>query len=432
MTLSKTLSNKSFAIYGLGITGSSVVKFFKESKIKNYCIWDDDKKKRKKHDIKLNIKDFFKFLNNADYIVISPGIDIEKNKYKKKLLKNKHKFITDLDIFYMKNIIPESIVVTGTNGKSTTCKIIEHVLKKNKKKVQLGGNIGKPILSLRPEKNSIFVIESSSFQLEYSKFIKPTYAMILNIVKDHLDWHKSMTKYIKAKCKIFSLQDKNNYAFLKSESLISKYRRSNNLAKLKIVRRASYNKIKNNIKNPYLNSKANNENMEFIYELSKVLKIKKKSFIKSLSTFKGLPHRHEIFYKKKGIQFINDSKATSFEAAKFALNNNNNIFWIVGGQPKKDDNINLTKLKKKIITAFIVGKNIDFFKKKLKNIIKYKISKTLKNSLIAIFHDVKNSQKKEATILLSPASASFDQYKNFNERGNEFKRLAKFYANKYL
>ena len=179
MKLSKTLSNKSFAIYGLGITGSSVVKFFKESKIKNYCIWDDDKKKRKKHDIKLNIKDFLKFLNNADYIVISPGIDIEKNKYKKKLLKNKHKFITDLDIFYMKNIVPESIVVTGTNGKSTTCKLLFHFLKKNKFKCSLGGNIGNPIFNLNKVNNSFVIIEASSFQLSHSKFIKPDYAFFL-------------------------------------------------------------------------------------------------------------------------------------------------------------------------------------------------------------------------------------------------------------
>ena len=299
MILSKFLSNKSFAIYGLGVTGSSVIKYFKNSKIKNYLAWDDDKKKRKVFKIKFKINKFLKSLSDVDYIVISPGINLEKSKYKRYLLKNKHKLITDLDIFYMADIAAKSIVVTGTNGKSTTCKIIEHMLKKNKKKVQLGGNIGRPILSLKLKKDIIYVIETSSFQLEYSKFIKPTYAIILNIVKDHLDWHKTMKKYIDAKYKIFSLQDKKNYAFLKNKKLISKFYSKKSLAKLKIVKSKSYSQIKNNIKNIYLSSKANKENMEFVYELSKVLKITKKNLIKSLFTFKGLPHRHEIFLKKK-------------------------------------------------------------------------------------------------------------------------------------
>jgi UDP-N-acetylmuramoylalanine--D-glutamate ligase len=430
--LSKFLSNKSFAIYGLGVTGSSVIKYFKNSKIKNYLAWDDDKKKRKVFKIKFKINKFLKSLSDVDYIVISPGINLEKSKYKRYLLKNKHKLITDLDIFYMADIAAKSIVVTGTNGKSTTCKIIEHMLKENKKKVQLGGNIGRPILSLKLQKNIIYVIETSSFQLEYSKFIKPTYAIILNIVKDHLDWHKTMKKYIDAKYKIFSLQDKKNYAFLKNKKLISKFYSKKSLAKLKIVKSKSYSQIKNNIKNIYLSSKANKENMEFVYELSKVLKITKKNLIKSLFTFKGLPHRHEIFLKKKNLQFINDSKATSFEATKFALNNNKNIYWIVGGLPKLNDNINLYNLKKKIIKVFIIGKHVNFFKNKLKNKIKFEVSKTLENSLISIFNEIKKFPNNNATVLLSPASASFDQYRNFNERGNNFKKLVNFYANKYL
>ena len=107
--------------------------------------------------------------------------------------------------------------------------------------------------------------------------------------------------------------------------------------------------------------------MNFVYSLSKLLKINKSSFIKSMSSFLGLPHRYEIFFKKKGITFINDSKATSLQASKFALSSSKNIYWILGGLPKKNDKINLKHLKNNIIKSYIIGKNINFFKKQLKN-----------------------------------------------------------------
>ena len=147
MILSKTLSNKSFAVYGLGVTGLSVLNCLKKSKVKNFYLWDDDKTKRNSIKIKLNIKDFLKSLKFVDYIIISPGINIKKSKHKKILEINESKIITDLDLFFMSNKYSKSIVVTGTNGKSTTCKIIKHLLKKNNFKTKLGGNIGNPILS---------------------------------------------------------------------------------------------------------------------------------------------------------------------------------------------------------------------------------------------------------------------------------------------
>ena len=125
----------------------------------------------------------------VDYIVISPGINLYRSKFKKLLLKNKKKIITDLDLFFLKNNVKKSIMITGTNGKSTTCSLIHHILKKNKIKNKLAGNIGKPILSVKFTENEIYIIEASSFQLEYSKFIRPYCAAILNITQDHLDWH---------------------------------------------------------------------------------------------------------------------------------------------------------------------------------------------------------------------------------------------------
>ena len=427
------LKHKNFAIYGLGVTGRSVINYFNKHGFKNYVGWDDDNQAFKKFlgsKYKGMRSDFLELINFVDYIVVSPGVNINKAKLKKILLKNKHKIITDLDLFYLLNPDLKSIVVTGTNGKSTTCKIIEHTLRKNYFNVSLGGNIGSPILSINLKKNPLTVIEASSFQLAYSKFIKPDYALILNITKDHLDWHGSMSNYTQSKLKIFSHQKKNNFAFVGSKDLLKKFRKNNYSSKVKLITSREYKKIKNKIKNNYLNSEVNEENMSFVYALSKVLKIKEKSFIKSLKSFKGLAHRHEIFYKKNNKTFVNDSKATSFEASRFALKNNKNIFWIVGGLPKIGDRFQLEKVKKNIIKAYIIGKHTKHFKKFLEGKVDFQLSNTLNSAVISMFKDVRHIKEKKITILLSPASASYDQFKNFEERGNKFKKLIKAYARK--
>ena len=139
------------------------------------------------------------------------------------------------------------------------------------------------------------------------------------------------------------------------------------------------------------------------------------------------------FLKKRNINFINDSKATSFEASKSALESLNNIYWILGGQPKIQEYPNLKKIKKNIRRVYLIGNHINFFKKKLKEKIDYKVSKTLKNSIKDILGDIKKDQSNEINnILFSPASASFDQYKNFEERGKHFKNLSRIYAKKFL
>jgi UDP-N-acetylmuramoylalanine--D-glutamate ligase len=347
------------------------------------------------------------------------------------LIKFKAKIITDIDLFYLVNKSFKSIVVTGTNGKSTTCKLIAHLLKKNKYKVSLGGNIGTPILNLRIRKNIYFVIEVSSFQLSHSKFVNPDYAFLLNITNDHLDWHKNMDDYVNSKFKIFNLQNKNQFAILNNK-LKKKFKKKDFLSKLIIPKLKNYKKIKNKIKNLYLKSNTNYENMSYVYTFSKLLKISDKDFINTMKSFVGLKHRYEIFYKRKNNIFINDSKATSFEASKYALSSSKNIYWILGGLPKKNDKIILNKVKQNIIKAYLVGKNISFFKKQIKNKINFSVTKSLENSLIEITKDIKLSDKKNNTILLSPAAASFDQFLNFEKRGDEFKKISKFYARKYI
>jgi len=429
MNITKSIKKNSFAIYGLGLSGNSAFKFLKKNNVKSIYTWDDKKNKNEKK--KLNI--FKKALDEVDYIVISPGINIKKTKFKLKLSINKKKLITDLDLFYMQKIPVKSIVITGTNGKSTVCKLIQHIFKTNKLDAQLGGNIGKPILDLKIKKKSIVVIEASSFQLAYTKFIKPTFAAILNITNDHLDWHNTISNYKNSKFKIFSKQDIKDIALLSDNKLINLFQKKYYLSKLKIVKKNLLNNvIKKKINNAYLINKPNLDNLLFAYKISKIFNIKKKNFLKAVNNFKGLPHRQEIFLKKRNVTFINDSKATSFEATKHALKNNKNIFWIVGGLPKIGDKFNLTGISSNIIKSFIIGKKINYFKKQIKEKVKYKISFTLKNAIKDIFKEKLLIGKNKVTVLLSPASASYDQFNNFVDRGNQFKKVSKDYVKFFL
>ena len=419
------LKELSFLVYGLGLTGLSVVKFFKKNNIKNFKVWDDGQKKLLKNYRTTNL---INTLEQVDYVVLAPGISFIKNK---NLIKYKNKIITDIDLFYLINRNIKSIVITGTNGKSTTCKIIEHLLKKNKLNCFLGGNIGTPILDFNKSKKNYIIIEASSFQLFHSKFIRPDFAFFLNFRNDHLDWHGSKSNYFKSKLKIFHLQSKKQFAFI-NKKFKKNFLKNKFLSRLITSKQREYKKIKIKIDNDYLTSKINDENMSYVYTFAKLLKISDKSFISSMKSFKGLPHRFEILYKKNNITFINDSKATSFAATEIALSSIKNIYWILGGLPKKNDKINLTTYKKNIIKCYLIGKNISFFEKKVKGKINYSITRNLKNSIVKISKDIKLKKLSNKYLLFSPAAASFDQFINFEKRGEEFKRLCKTYARKFI
>ena len=205
--------NKKILIYGLGKSGISSLNFLKNN---NICSIFDDNKKNIPSNFRKKIINVGNILNkNFDFIVLSPGIDINKCKISNYLRKNRSKIITELDIFQISYPKVKKITITGTNGKSTTSKLLYDVLKANKKDVRLTGNIGYPILiEKKITKNTIFVIEASSYQLDYSKFFKSKYSVILNINPDHLERHITFKNYADAKFKIIKSQHKRDYTLL--------------------------------------------------------------------------------------------------------------------------------------------------------------------------------------------------------------------------
>ena len=421
---------KKILIYGLGKSGVSSYKFLK-NKADLYLFDDNEKKNIKlKSNLRLNtLKEISKI--NFDKIIISPGIDISKCKLSKTLKKNSSKIYTDLDIFYSfyKN---KSITVTGTNGKSTTAQILYEVLEDQKYDVRLIGNIGNPALSEKKiTKHTIFVIEASSYQLEYSQIFSSKYAAILNIAPDHIERHKNLKNYITAKFKLLVSQPNNATAFInKNDPLITKKIDNNNL-KQKIIKIDSKksNKIYNQIKNEYFLSSGNKENLSFVLKILKIFKLNNKILLKTLNKFKGLKYRQQIIFKNKNLTIINDSKSTSFASSENLLKNLNYVYWILGGIPKKSDQFKLSKKHCKNFKAYIFSKHHKEFKKNLKNKIIVKNLKDLKDILNEIFLDIKKKKLKKKIILFSPAGASFDNFKNFEDRGLYFNKLIKKFIN---
>ena len=421
---------KKILIYGLGKSGISSYKFL-NNKAKVY--WFDDTFKKKfgyQPNQKLrNIQEISKI--KFDKVIISPGIDILNCKLSKFLKKNNSKIYTDLDIFYSfyKN---KSITITGTNGKSTTSKILHEVLLDQNYDCRLIGNIGNPVLSEKKiTKNTIFVIEASSYQLDYSKLFTSKYSAILNISPDHIERHKNLKNYVSAKFKLLDYQSKKSISFVKKGDLLINKKLKSKKYNPKIIKvdLKKANKVIKHLKNKYFMSAGNLENLSFVLKISETLNLNSKKLIKTLNRFKGLKYRQQIIYENKNLTIINDSKSTSFASSENMLKNLKNVYWILGGIPKKGDQLNLSKKNCKNFKTFIFGNYYKEFKKNIKNKITVKHLKYLKDILKEIFLDLKNKKIKKNIIFFSPAGASFDNFKNFEDRGKYFNQLIKKFIN---
>ncbi|MDC0562952.1 Mur ligase family protein, partial [Candidatus Pelagibacter ubique] len=220
LNLEKNFLKKRILIYGLGKSGLSTYSYLKKNNI--ISLYDD------RIITKKNIKDTYTTYKEIikkkfDCIIISPGIDINNCKLSRFLKKNHKKIYTDLDIFYSRYAFNQKITITGTNGKSTTAKLLYDILKDQKKDVRLVGNIGNPVLlEKKIKKDTLFVIEASSYQLEYSKLFKTNISLILNISPDHLERHKTINKYVSAKFKLIKNQSKNDIAILNTKNFYIK------------------------------------------------------------------------------------------------------------------------------------------------------------------------------------------------------------------
>ena len=423
--LNDNLKNKKILIYGYGKSGEASFKYLKKNN--KISIYDDHKKITKFNISFKNIK-----LSEFDYIILSPGIDINKCKLKNYLRKNRKKIVTDLDIFYLNNPKNLKITITGTNGKSTTAKLLFKILKDQNKDVKLIGNIGIPVLSRNKIKSStIFVIEASSYQIDYSQYFKSKYSVILNLNPDHLERHGTFKNYVNAKFKIIKSQTKNDYTFIDSENkilneLVKKRKIKSKVIKIDYLEYKKYFRLIDNI---YFKNSSNRKNLSFIFNIAKVLKINFKTVINTANKFKGLDFRQQIIYQSRKLLIINDSKSTSFSSSVPLLESYKNIYWILGGLAKKGDKFKLNKKYFSNIKAFVYGKDRNLLINSLPSKIFCQSSLTLKKILKNLKNNIKNDDSKKV-ILFSPSAASFDQFKNFEERGKFFNKNIKYVIKK--
>ena len=397
MFFPKELINKKILIFGYGKTGKSVQKYFIKNKI-NYKIWDDNRK------IRTNKIDKKFYLNKYDYIIVSPGVDIYNHKNKTFFKQHRKKIITDLDIFFLsKRNFKYTIGITGTNGKSSFCNLLNNLIRKHNFKSRVLGNFGNPVLDERISNSEYCILELSSYQLDYSKYLQLDKACILNISADHLERHGSMEKYKKAKLKIFKFLKNKGTGYYHKASFPNLEKDINIKGFDNINKKLCQNILGPNISISKIDFEANK-----------------------------LPHRYEKFRQIKNFKFINDSKSTNFNSTRYALKMSANSILILGGLLKKRDNFSLKDLRNKIFKIYLFGNNINQLKQSLKKQkINFKyflnLNDLLKHLLINDFKKLID-KRKNFTVLFSPGAASFDQYKNFEERGKIFKN----YVNKFF
>ena len=433
-------------IYGLNKSGQSIIKFLNRIK-EPYCCWDEDIKIRRKlirENSSINLVEpdslNFKLIKES---FVTPGVSLSDKKIEK-LRYNNISLYRDLELYsrIVKN--KKIIAITGTNGKSTTAKLISDLLNRNQVSNFLGGNIGIPLLDFihNSKKIKYHVIELSSFQLESVDSFNPYISILLNIARDHLDRYDNYSEYVFQKEKIISFNKKGfNIVCIddpKTKELYKKYKKKIIPISKKYVSGGIYiknkfivddyfkenKKISINSLSSSLFGSFNTENILSAYVVSKILKIDINSFLSLLKKFKGLPHRLEMVYKNDNFQVINNSKATNVHASLQSIYNYQNIYLILGGRAKEKDFKKILFFKNNINKIYLIGEAAELIFKQLSNEIKCEIYTTIEIATKKIFLDIKKNQEFK-TILFSPACTSFDQFKNFETRGKFFKKTIK-------
>ena len=413
MMIPKNMENKSIGILGLGISGKSVFKCLEAVGSRVYA-YDDNNSS----DLLVTNPNKWPWYE-LDQIIVSPGIPLT-HPLIKKAKKLKIQINNEIDIFARSLPKAKVIGVTGTNGKSTTTSLLGHIISFNGFKVQVGGNIGKAASSLTdPGKDGFIVLELSSFQLETCNNLILDGAIILNITPDHLEWHGNLNNYYNSKIKIASFLKKDAPLIISSNDNLCKKATNDLRDNHNVIIINEHNKINHSSIKSFIHFK---ENLIASSKILSFLGISENKSLIAVNTFKGLPHRMEFFLKKEKITFINDSKATNAEATLKALEYYKNIFWIVGGVSKSGGIEPSLNYLGNVRKCFIIGKSKNEFFNILKNKLECSISNTIEKALEEIFNETINLSE-EITVLLSPAAASFDQFENFEKRGQIFKKL---------
>ncbi|OVE76738.1 UDP-N-acetylmuramoyl-L-alanine--D-glutamate ligase [bacterium F11] len=421
------LKGKRVLVVGLGISGISAARFLCQ-KGSLVSIFDQKSKKILKPQLdKLPSNVSFLSKTNAfeansfDLLVVSPGVPWDHPL----LVKARKKGIPvwpELELGWRFVRPRKTVAITGTNGKTTTTRLIEAILKNGQKKVVVGGNIGHPLTSLisRIKSDTILVLEISSYQLEAHHTFHPNIAVWLNLTPDHLGRHRTMRRYANAKNRLFQFMKGNDVVVLNRKDKWCREAARTIRCRKKWFPTSQLKKTTSTLLIP---GEHNVENAMASSVVAESLGVLKKDILKTLSTFSGVEHRLQKVAVKKGVTYINDSKSTNIDSTKVALKAfGKNVYLILGGEHKGTPYTSLIPyMKRKVRNVLTIGESSHLIKQDLKDTVRVVPCQSLKRAVWYASRQAKNGD----IVLLSPACASFDQYKNFEERGHDFIRNVK-------
>jgi UDP-N-acetylmuramoylalanine--D-glutamate ligase len=415
----RAFAGKHYAVYGLARSGLATVKALIASGAK-VTAWDGKSEAREtavdevmslSHDLEsaeLSIADLDTAdLAQLDSLVVTPGLPLNRHPIAQRARDAGVEIIGDIELFARARpeLPPHKVVgITGTNGKSTTTALIHHILQTAGVPTTMGGNIGLPILAQDPlPEGGVYVLELSSYQVDLTQSLDCDVAVLLNITPDHLDRYESFEAYAASKVRLFKMQTAGHF-WIEGESpeLISEWRTAAEQAQW-----------------PSLQGPHNLQNSEAAWDACDFLGISDETIRQALKSYPGLPHRMERIRERDGVVFVNDSKATNPTATAPALAAFEKIRWICGGQAKTDNLDECAPHFGHVRKAYTIGEAGELFASLLSPHMAVAQCETLERAV----GEAAAEAERGDTILLSPACASFDQFRDFEDRGDQYRAL---------
>ncbi len=461
MTPVTSFVGKTVAVFGLGNSGAATAFALRDGGCEVICFDDDERSVgiasgyglRTANLRAANWKDF-------DALVLAPGVPLTHPKPHWTVERARAAgipIIGDIELFCIERakIAPDApfIAITGTNGKSTTTALIAHLLTVAGKSVEMGGNIGAPVLSLMPPSaDRVHVVECSSFQIDLAPSLNPSIGIHLNLTADHIDRHGTIENYAAIKERLIAAS---GHAIIGVDDDISRGIAARRSASGKPMQRISAEapvdsgifagvtandgaldvrlvrvaggmpRVVANLSGiGSLRGMHNAQNAAAAFAAVSALGVPDEVIAEGFRTYPGLPHRMEEVARKGNVVFINDSKATNADSTEKALTSFREIFWILGGKAKDGGIDSLRRYFPNIVRAYLIGASAESFAATLDGHVPFEINGTLDKAVAAAARDAAaHGGTGEVCVLLSPACASYDQFQNFEHRGDVFKKL---------
>lgn len=418
MITAKAFAGKHYAIYGLARSGLATADALLASGAR-VTAWDAKEEARAKAPAGTEITNLDEAdLSQFDSLVVTPGLPLNRHPIAQRACDAGVEIIGDIELFARARpeLPPHKVVgITGTNGKSTTTALVHHILKTAGVPTTMGGNIGLPILAQDPlPESGVYVLELSSYQIDLTQSLDCDVAVLLNITPDHLDRYESFGAYAASKARLFGMQSVGHFAFVNWDCFIAG----------KVDPVAQFNGIvfpdwPDQGAWPTLQGPHNAQNAAAAIQVCEALALRREQIDEGLRSYPGLPHRMERIREKDGVLFVNDSKATNPTATAPALAAFDRIRWICGGQAKTDNLDECAPSFGHVRKAYTIGESSELFAGLLSPHMDVAECETLERAVREATGDAEAGD----TVLLSPACASFDQFRDFEQRGDKFREL---------